>query len=177
MYYRPMDVKQWMNGWCVINVFPSTHIFSNIIYNCIFYLIEIYRIGNQPPGVGPRPPDRTVYPLVRTRYTRHSFRMLKLCILGRATCTSKWPVSDLGVSTSASNRNCELCITLLVWFDKQHKRHDCTRQDATKATSDKASVDKARVNIQKAKESKSSTFNSSCYFPWRALWQVFTWLE
>ena len=30
--------------------------FTNIIYNCVFYLIEIYRIGNQPPGVGPRPP-------------------------------------------------------------------------------------------------------------------------
>jgi hypothetical protein len=26
-----------------------------IIYNCIFYLTAIYRIGNQPPGVGPRP--------------------------------------------------------------------------------------------------------------------------
>ena len=45
-----------MNEWITIDkCFPPPHICLHIIHNCIFYSTEIYRIGNQPPGVGPRP--------------------------------------------------------------------------------------------------------------------------
>ncbi len=45
-----------MNEWITIDkCFPPPHMCLHIIHNRIFYLTEIYRIGNQPPGVGPRP--------------------------------------------------------------------------------------------------------------------------